>query len=202
MNRETNWQRFDSSRIEIRLAGEGGQGMILAGIILAEAAVVYDGLNAVQTQSYGPEARGGASKAEVVIGRGEIHYPEVICADALAALSQEACDRYAANLKKDGLLIVDRDKVGRVPLTNAICAPITRLAEETTGRGIAANVVALGLLAGLTGVVSRPALEKAVAARAPRGTEEMNLAALAAGYAEAARLGEKALSTDDADVRR
>jgi len=202
MNREMNRQRFESDRIEIRLAGEGGQGMILAGIILAEAAVVYDGLNAVQTQSYGPEARGGASKSEVVIARGRIDFPEVICADVLMALSQEACDKYASNLKKDGLLIVDRDKVGRVPLTSAICAPITRLAEETTGRGIVANVVALGLLAGLTGVVSRPALEKAVAARAPRGTEEMNLAALAAGYEEAARLGVKEVSTDTADERR
>ncbi len=78
-------------RYEIRLAGEGGQGMILAGIILAEAAAIYDGKNACQTQVYGPEARGGASKAEVVIAQGEIDHPEVICADALVAMSQEAC---------------------------------------------------------------------------------------------------------------
>ena len=85
-------------RTEIRLAGEGGQGMILAGIILAEAAAMYDDKYAVQTQSYGPEARGGASKAEVIIDSGEIDYPEVINADVLVALSQEACDKYAANL--------------------------------------------------------------------------------------------------------
>jgi 2-oxoglutarate ferredoxin oxidoreductase subunit gamma len=92
-------------RVEIRLAGEGGQGMILAGIILAEAAAIYDGKNAVQTQSYGPEARGGASKSEIIIAKGEIDYPEVIDADVLVALSQEACDRFSSNLKKYRSLI-------------------------------------------------------------------------------------------------
>src|SRR4030065_737676 len=115
---------FSPERTEIRLAGEGGQGLILAGVILAEAAAIYDGKQVIQTQSYGPEARGGASKAEVVIGDGEIDYPEVIHADVLVALSQEACDRYAANVKKNGLLIVDEEKVGRVPVTNAFKAPI------------------------------------------------------------------------------
>lgn len=188
MNRKSMTHRKDEKRVEIRLAGEGGQGMILAGIILAEAAAVYDSLNAVQTQSYGPEARGGASKAEVVISSEEIDYPEVITADVLVALSQEACDKYASNLKKDGLLIVDRDKVGRIPVTSAIAAPITELAAAATGRTITANVVALGLLVGLTGVVSREAIEKAVAGRAPKGTEAMNLAALSAGFAEAERM--------------
>jgi 2-oxoglutarate ferredoxin oxidoreductase subunit gamma len=173
-------------RTEIRLAGEGGQGMILAGIILAEAAAIYDGKQAVQTQSYGPEARGGASKAEVVISQKQIDYPEVIEADALVAMSQEACDKYAANLKRDGLLIVDEEKVGRVTFTKAVKLPITRLAQEATGKTITANVVALGALVALSGVVSRDAIEKAVAARAPRGTEELNRAALAAGF-EAAR---------------
>jgi len=169
-------------RYEIRLAGEGGQGMILAGIILAEAAAMYDDKYAVQTQSYGPEARGGASKAEVVIADGEIDHPEVLLADVLVALSQEACDKYANNLKKDGLLIVDEEKVKRVPTTDAIRIPITRLASEITGRAITANVVALGALVGLTGVVSKDAIQKAVDARAPKGTEEMNHKALEAGF--------------------
>lgn len=188
MNRKFLSNRIENDRTEIRLAGEGGQGMILAGIILAEAAAVYGGQNAVQTQSYGPEARGGASKAEVVISSGEIAYPEVISADVLVALSQEACDRYASNLKKDGLLIVDRDNVGRIPVNSAIRAPVTALAQSVTGRTITANVVALGLLVGLTGVVSRQAIEAAVAARAPKGTESINLAALAAGFDEAQRI--------------
>jgi 2-oxoglutarate ferredoxin oxidoreductase subunit gamma len=171
--------------MEIRLAGEGGQGMILAGIILAEAAAIYDGKNAVQTQSYGPEARGGASKAEIIIDPEEIDYPEVLNADVLVALSQEACDKYASNLKKEGLLIVDSEKVGRVPFSSAIKVPITRLAAEATGKAITANVVALGLLVGLTGVVSREAIEKAVLARAPKGTEEINRLALQTGFASA-----------------
>lgn len=177
--------RTESDRVEIRLAGEGGQGMILAGIILAEAAAIHDGKNAVQTQSYGPEARGGASKAEVIISNGEIDYPEVLSADVLVAMSQEACDRYASNVKKGGLLIVDAEKVGRVPLTTAIKVPITQLALEVTGKSITSNVVALGLLVGLTKVVSYGAIEKAVIARAPAGTEKMNQAALLRGYTEA-----------------
>ena len=180
--------KHSSQRTEIRLAGEGGQGMILAGIILAEAAAMYDGKNVVQTQSYGPEARGGASKSEVIIAEGEIDYPEVISADVLIVMSQEACDKYAAALKKSGVLIVDQDKVGRVPTTRAIKAPIVKLAVETTGKTITANAVALGVLVGLTQVVSREAIEKAVTARAPKGTEEMNRAALAAGFAAAEKL--------------
>jgi 2-oxoglutarate ferredoxin oxidoreductase subunit gamma len=179
-------------RSEIRLAGEGGQGMILAGIILAEAAAIYDNKYAIQTQSYGPEARGGASKAEVVIAQGEIDHPEVISADVLVAMSQEACDKYSGNLKKDGLLIVDEEKVGRVHSNRALKVPITRLALERSGKTITANVVALGVLVGLTGVVSRQAIEKAVAARAPKGTEEMNRNALQAGF-EAAEAAKKRL---------
>ena len=170
-------------RVEVRLAGEGGQGLILAGVILAEAAAVYEGLNATQTQSYGPEARGGASKSEVVISDEEIDYPKVIEADYLLAMSQEACDRYVGNLKKDGLLVVDAGHVKRLPLDrSAIQAPITQLAEEVTGQRITANVVALGVLVGLTGVTSRAALEAAVRARVPRGMVEPNLKALAAGF--------------------
>lgn len=175
-------------RVEVRLAGEGGQGLILAGVILAEAAAVYDGLNATQTQSYGPEARGGASKSEVVISDGEIDYPKVIEADILLAMSQEACDRYVGNLKRDGLLIVDSAHVPRLPLDRrAVEAPISQLAEEATGRRITANVVALGVLVGLSRLVSRKALESAVSARAPKGTEELNRKALDAGFSWAER---------------
>jgi len=183
--------KHQSNRMEIRLAGEGGQGMILAGIILAEAAAIYDNKNATQTQSYGPEARGGASKAEVVIDQGEIDHPEVILADVLVAMSQEACDKYAGNMKKDGLLIVDQERVGRVPSSRAIKVPITRLAQESSGKSITANVVALGVLVGLTGVVSRQAIIQAVAARAPKGTEEINRAALSAGFAAADLVAKK-----------
>lgn len=182
-----------SERYELRLAGEGGQGLILAGLILAEAAVVYDAKFATQTQSYGPEARGGASKSEVVISTQGIDYPKVIEADALLAMSQEACDKYVPGLKKGGLLIVDSARVQRVMLAaNPHRVPITQIAEQETGRQITANVVALGILVGLTDVVSRSALEAAVAARAPRGTTELNLKALAAGLKLAEQMKRRA----------
>ena len=172
-------------RTEIRLAGEGGQGMILAGIILAEAAAIYDGKQAVQTQSYGPEARGGASKSEVVIADGEIDHPEVLEADVVVALSQEAYDKYGKNIKPGCLLIVDDEKVAEIQSADVIKVPVSRMALEITGKTITANTVALGVLVGLTDIVSRNAIEKAVATRAPKGTEEMNKAALEAGFAVA-----------------
>jgi len=175
-------EKHTPERIEIRLAGEGGQGMILAGIILAEAAAIYDGKQAVQSQSYGPEARGGASKAEVIISEDEIDFPEVIEADVLVALSQEAFDKYASNLKPGGVLIVDTDNVEGATAGGIIRLPITQVSKNTTGRAITANTVALGALIAVTGVVSKEAISQAVAARAPKGTQEINQAALEAGF--------------------
>jgi 2-oxoglutarate ferredoxin oxidoreductase subunit gamma len=177
-----------ADRTEVRLAGEGGQGMILAGIILAEAATIYGGQNAVQSQSYGPEARGGASKSEVVISSGEIDHPEVLQPDVVVTLSQEAFRKFASSIRSGGLLIVDADKVDSTSAPGAIRLPITKMAFETTGRIITANTVALGVRVGMTGVVSREALEKAIIARAPRGTEEMNHKALEAGFAAAEKV--------------
>lgn len=175
-------------RFEVRLAGEGGQGMILAGVILAEAAAVYDGLNAVQTQSYGPEARGGASRSEVVIAKGEIDFPKVLDPDVVLCMSQEACDRFCDQVKENGLIVVDSTNVIRVPDHRGIAVPISQIAADVTGRRITASMVALGILAGLTGVVSRKSLETAVAHRVPVGTAELNLQAVAAGFGEAERL--------------
>lgn len=174
-------------RYEVRLAGTGGQGTILAGIILAEAAI-REGKNVVQTQSYGPEARGGASRSEIVISEGEIDHPKVLEPNITLCMSQEACDRYSNQTRQGGLIILDADHVSRSPTTRAVRVPLTSLAREVTGRAIAANVVGLGLLAGLTGIVSRESLEEAVQARAPRGTAELNLRALAAGYEEAQQI--------------
>lgn len=174
-------------RFEMRLAGTGGQGAILAGIILADAAI-REGKTVVQTQSYGPEARGGASRSEIVISDGEIDYPKVIKPVVTLCMSQEACDRYGEQTREGGLLILDSDHVSRAPTTQAVCVPLTSLASDVTGRAISANVVGLGLLAGLTGVVSRESLEEAVRARVPQGTAELNLRALAAGYEEAQRI--------------
>jgi 2-oxoglutarate ferredoxin oxidoreductase subunit gamma len=173
-----------TERLEIRLAGMGGQGMILAGVILADAAI--RGIKyAVQTQSYCPVARGGASRSEVIVSDCEIDYPEVIEADILLCMSQQACDKYYAATKRTGLLIIDSTHVNRTPTMHAIQADFTGWALESTGREITASVVALGFLVGLTDLFPRKALEAAVLARTPKGTEEMNLKAVARGFVEA-----------------
>jgi 2-oxoglutarate ferredoxin oxidoreductase subunit gamma len=168
-------------RYEIQLAGEGGQGVVLAAVILAEAAAVQEGKNVAQSASYGPEARGGLTESEVIISDEEIDYPRVVAADVLLAMSQKACDAYSPFLKEDGLLIVDSVQVERTPRADAYRVPMTQIAEEATGKAVTANMVALGLLVGLTGVVSIPAIEAAVVARSPKGTEALNVKALHAG---------------------
>jgi len=177
-----------SSRYEIRLAGSGGQGLILAGIILAEAAGVYDGKFVCQTQSYGPEARGGASKAEVVISDAAIDYPKAIRPDVLLALNQKSLEAFSSDLKPGGLLLVDADLVKEAPAGRVLALPFTRIAREA-GSAMAANIVALGALAQLTGAVSLESLTAAVLARVPKGTEELNKKALAAGVAAAQAAG-------------
>lgn len=169
-------------RYEVRLSGSGGQGIILAGIILAEAAAIYDNKNAVQTQSYGPEARGGASRAEIVISEGEIDYPKVIHPNLLLAMMQEAADKYSSDVREDGLIVVDSTYVTHAPERDRVYAiPITEIARRETGRAISANIVALGAIIALSNITSREAIEKAVMSRVPKGTEEINRKALQAG---------------------
>jgi 2-oxoglutarate ferredoxin oxidoreductase subunit gamma len=179
-----------SSRYEIRLAGSGGQGLILAGIILAEAAGIYDGKFVCQTQSYGPAARGGASKAEVVISDGEIDYPKAIQPDVFLAMNQKSLDTYIADLNPQGLLIVDATLVPEVPVDRFMAIPFTRIAREL-GKEMVANIVALGALAALSHAVTLASLEAAVLARVPQGTEELNKKALEAGIKAARGWGEE-----------
>jgi 2-oxoglutarate ferredoxin oxidoreductase subunit gamma len=173
-----------ADRIEIRLAGSGGQGLILAGVILAEAAGIHEGKFVAQTQSYGPEARGGASKSEVVISDAEIDYPKAIKPDVLLCMSQAACDTYIFDLKPGGLFLVDSTLVHDLPTTRAVALPFTQIAREL-GQEVMANVVALGALAALTGIVSLESLETALLARVPQGSEDLNKKALAAGVTAA-----------------
>lgn len=177
-------------RYEVRLSGAGGQGLILAGVILAEAAAIYDGKNALQSQSYGPEARGGASKSEVIISDEEIDYPKATQLDALLALTQEACNKYYADLKEDGFLLIDSDFVTEIPpgRFKVYRIPIFTIASKELGKSMAANIVALGALVELSQVVSYQALEEAVLARVPKGTEELNRKALHLGSTHAAML--------------
>lgn len=169
-----------AERKEIRLAGSGGQGLILAGVILAEAVGIHEGKFVAQTQSYGPEARGGASKSEVVISDQEIDYPKAVKPDILLVMNQTACDLYIFDVKPGGSLIVDSSLVHHLPTSLAVALPFTKIAREL-GHEMMANVVALGALATLTGVVSLPNLEAALLARVPPGTKKLNKQALQAG---------------------
>jgi 2-oxoglutarate ferredoxin oxidoreductase subunit gamma len=169
---------------EIRLSGTGGQGLILAGIILAEAAGVYDGYDVIQTQSYGPEARGGASRAEVIIADDVIDFPKVTSPDVVLIMSQQACDRYGQHVKPGGIVLVDDTSVSSIPSLEDACVvtlPITEIARHDVGRQVVANVVALGALVGVTGIVTPDAMEKAISSRVPRGTEELNMKAFNIG---------------------
>jgi 2-oxoglutarate ferredoxin oxidoreductase subunit gamma len=176
-----------SYRYEIRLSGSGGQGIILMGIILAEAIGIYDGKCVAQTQAYGPEARGGSSKAEVVVSDEEIDYPKAMKPDLLLAMNQKSCDEFYPDLKPDGILIVDSTFVRQIPTPQAFQVPFTRIAREKFKREMVANIVALGALTQLTPMVSAKAVEAAVLARVPRGTETLNRDALKAGMAAAKR---------------
>ena len=173
-----------AERYEIRFSGSGGQGLITAGIILAEAASIIEGKHAVQSQSYGPEARGGASKSEVIISDAPIDYPKATIVDACLAMTQEAADKYANGIKEGGLLLLDSDFVKRVPAGNfkIVQIPIMRTAKEDIGREIVANVVALGAMIALTDVVSREAGEKAVLAKVPEAFIELNRKAYSVGF--------------------
>ncbi len=190
-----------SFRYEVRLSGEGGQGLVLAGKVLAEAAAIYDGLNATQSQSYGPEARGGASRSEVIISDEDIDYPKAVHIDLLLALTQESCDRYSSDVKENGLIIVDKDAVQHIPEGTADIypLPITELAREKVGRELVANIVALGIIAGVSRVVSEQALKSAIEARVPKGTEDLNLKAFYVGLETAQPLN-KHLAHDRAST--
>jgi 2-oxoglutarate ferredoxin oxidoreductase subunit gamma len=174
----------DRHFVEVRFGGSGGQGVVLMGIILATAAN-HDCRCVVQTESYGPEARGGYSRSDVIISDDLIDYPKLDCADLLVALSQDSANGYTATLRPAGVLIYDSEKVVTPPVFagRSIGVPFTRLAKEETGRAQAANVVALGAVVGITGIVSVESIEKAVSEAVPAGTKEANCRALARGLA-------------------
>ncbi|MCD6097496.1 2-oxoacid:acceptor oxidoreductase family protein [bacterium] len=175
-------------KLEIRLAGSGGQGLITAGMILAKAAVLTGRLNSVQTQSYGPEARGGASRSDVIISSyEEIYYPKARKLDLLLAFNEESYYKYIPLLKEEGVLIVDEDYVPEVREKNAVRFPFIRTAKTEIGTPIAANIIAVGFIGGLIKVVGEKALKEAVASSFNEAFREKNLKALEIGY----RVGSK-----------
>ena len=175
-------------KTEIRLAGTGGQGVILASVILAEAAGVHEGRKVVQTQSYGPEARGGASKADIIIADEPILFPKCRKLDVLVSLSQQAAEKYFDDLKVRGTAIIDSFYVRECPRAGAICLPLAETARSELGREIFTNILMLGALARVTQVVKLESLEKAVASRAPARTLDANRKALALGWQLAERV--------------
>jgi len=171
-------------RTEIRFAGFGGQGIIRSGLIVAMAACIYSDKNAVQTQSYGPESRGGSCKSEVVIADEDIDYPKVDNPDVIVVMSQEAYHKYANATKKDVTILVDPDMVTDrkdPPNTKIYDIPATKIAEEM-GKTIIANVVMLGALTAVTDTVTPEAMKNAILRNVPKGTEELNMSAFEKGY--------------------
>ena len=183
---------------DIRFAGTGGQGIVIASVILARAASLYEGLGsmqrdmsrdarhegacAVQTQTYGPEARGGASKAEVKISDEEILYPYVDVPDILVVMSEKAWEKYGEDLKDSSIVILDATLVKSRPARHVFYEiPATQTATDVLGKRVVANIVMLGALCAITGVVSKDALKKALLDSIPKGTEEINIAAFEKG---------------------
>ena len=170
-------------RKEIRIAGFGGQGIVLSGSIVGKAASIYDKRFASLTQSYGPESRGGSCRAEVVIDDVPIEYPYVVNPQAQIILSQEAYNEYGKNATPDTLVIIDSDLVKVDPDQNPkpISIPASYMAREL-GRAVVANIIVLGFLAAISNIVSYEALKDSILDSIPRGTEDFNMKAFELGY--------------------
>lgn len=172
-------------RKEIRIAGFGGQGVVLTGYILGKALTLYDQYEAVMTQAYGPEARGGSSSANLVVSDESIDYPFIQHPDVLVALSQEAYSRFRSTVKPGGLILIDSDLVTPDQEDQVHGVPATRIAEEL-GRRIVANVVILGFFTALNDLVGREAVEKAIRTSVKPKSIELNLRAFSMGFDHAA----------------
>jgi 2-oxoglutarate ferredoxin oxidoreductase subunit gamma len=170
-------------RTEIRIAGFGGQGVVLAGVLLGTAAAVSDGRRAVQTQSYGAAARGGGARSEVVLSDDPIIYPRVTRPDIMVAMSEEAMRKYGPDMRPGGLLCIDSDLVMNVNRDDVrvIGVPVSNLATQELGKTIVANLVMLGVLVAKTGLVSLAGMEAAIRENVPPKTIDLNLRAFRRG---------------------
>jgi 2-oxoglutarate ferredoxin oxidoreductase subunit gamma len=174
---------------EMRFGGSGGQGMMLMGDVMAQAAGISEGREVVLLKSYGPEARGGACRSELIIDSGSINYPALTRPDFVLAMSQLACDSYTADMDmENGALLVDEELVKNVPagVKCVYALPLTKIAREETGKAITANVVALGAISVLSNGASEASVKSAVLNKFPPKLHEINLKAFQAG-AEAAK---------------
>lgn len=169
---------------EIRIAGYGGQGVILAAAVIGKAAAIFEGGYATMTQAFGPEARGGSSSAQVILSAEPIHYPYVTQPDVLVVMSQEAYTRFSPQLKPGGILITEQELVSIDKLPTGIRAfgvPATRLAEEL-GRKMVLNIVMVGFFGAVTNLLDRESLRKAVGDSVPPAFRDLNLRAFDKGF--------------------
>ena len=176
------------TRVEMRFSGSGGQGILLAAAIIAEGAAAL-GKHVVQTQSYGPEARGGASKSEVIVSDEDIDYPEVLTPDINLVLSQAAYVKYAADTRPGGLLIYDSGLVEPDAAADGMVLyglPFTQAATEELGKKVVTNIVSLGAFVAVSGVLPADAVQQAVLNRVPARFRELNEQAFQLGLRLAA----------------
>ena len=169
---------------EIRIAGFGGQGVILSAIVLGKAASIYQGEYATMTQNFGPEARGGACSAQLMLSNEPVLYPYVTQPDVMVIMSQEAYVKFAPELKEGGMLVIERDlvRVSDLPKqTKIYSVPATRLAEEL-GKRMVLNIVMVGFFAAITRLLKPEAVRQAVAESVPASFRELNLKAFDKGY--------------------
>jgi 2-oxoglutarate ferredoxin oxidoreductase subunit gamma len=170
---------------EIRIAGFGGQGVILAAAVIGKAAAIFEGGYATMTQSFGPEARGGSSSAQVILSTQPILYPYVTQPDILVVMSQEAYTRFAPQLKPGGILITEQDLVRvddrHAPGVKVFGIPATRLAEKL-GRKMVLNIVMVGFFGAVTGLLDRESLRQAVEDSVPPAMQKLNLQAFETGF--------------------
>ena len=179
-----------SRRFEMHFTGAGGQGIILCSIILVEAGFLT-GKNVAQSQSYGPEARGGLCQAELIIDTGEIVYPKLTRADFLLALTQVSLeDRYRPDTTRNALIVIDKtlSKPDSLVSGNVVALPILQTAAEVVGNPLTANIIAAGATNALLGIAPAPLMEQAVRMHIPRGTEQINLLALKEGLRIGSRI--------------
>lgn len=171
------------SKFEVRFGGFGGQGVVLAGVILAKTASLEEGKNAVQTQLYGPDSRGGAAKSEVIISDEKVDYPKVENADLLVLMSQEAAEKYGSDIKEQATIIYDADLVELGQADNTVLYPVqaTKIAKDL-GNKIAANMVMLGAISAATDIVSLDSLLKTIESSVPKHAEELNVNAAREGF--------------------
>ncbi|MCL2459751.1 MAG: 2-oxoacid:acceptor oxidoreductase family protein [Euryarchaeota archaeon] len=169
-------------RTEIRFAGFGGQGIVTAAVIFGKAAAIYADKYVVQTQVYGPEARGGSATSAVVLDDADILYPKVTDPDIYVIMSQDSFDKYGTKAKSDAIVVLDSGLVHDRPNCTYYEVPASRVAKEELGRVIVANIIMLGALVAATGVIGREALKEGILSSVPKGTEELNLKAMTQGF--------------------